>query len=80
MKITIDETNKRITVEEEVLIRELLSFFESHNINANEYKLEGIKTIYSPYPVYPIAPIAPTVPIAPIEPLWPYPNYPITIS
>ena len=61
MKITIDETNKRITVEQPVIIQELLNFLTSHNIDLNEYTLDSNMCVYNPciptYPVWPTSPI-----------------------
>jgi hypothetical protein len=47
MKITIDEINKRITVDQPVVIQELINFLTSHNIDLNEYTLDtSTPTIY----------------------------------
>ncbi len=62
MKITIDEINKRITVEQPVIIQELLNFLTSHNIDLNEYTLDTTVYAYYPYiPSYPVCPSTPTI-------------------
>jgi hypothetical protein len=64
MKITIDETNKRITVEQPVIIQELINFLTSHNIDLNEYTLDTNGYVYNPcIPSYPVWPTFPTYPV-----------------
>ena len=63
MKITIDNTNKTIKVEEPVNLLELSNYLATLNIPLNEYSLISTIVYYSyipSYPYYPVAPISPT--------------------
>lgn len=52
MKITIDFDNKIITIEQEIIIQDLINKLNSLNINFNEYKiLVNTQYIYT-YPYY----------------------------
>jgi hypothetical protein len=57
MKITIDFDNKLITIEQEIIIQDLINKLNSLNINLNEYKiLVNTQYIYtSPYYNQPIS-------------------------
>jgi len=61
MKLTIDETNKKITVEEPVNLHEFIQYLHFRNIHVEEYILDVNNTItYIPY--YPwIYPQYPTI-------------------
>lgn len=52
MKITIDFDNKLITIEQEIIIQDLINKLNSLNINFNEYKiLVNTQYIYT-FPYY----------------------------
>ena len=68
MKITIDETNKIIEIEEDVNLNDFFQFLKERNINTEEYIIKAVKIrdYYNPYiPYYPAVPYIPPYSPAP---------------
>ena len=64
MKITLDTTNKVITLIEAVNLGELLNELGNLSIDYNEYKLDIVEPHNTPLtlPIYPLYPTYPTYP------------------
>lgn len=62
MKITLDTTNKVITLTEAINLGELLDELKNLSIDFNEYKLDIVESHNTPLtlPIYPLYPTYPT--------------------
>lgn len=78
MKITIDDQNKTVEIEEDINLDKLFEFLTERNLNFKEYKIVSKNKEY-PYFVYPQWP-TPVVPYEPVHPWEPIITYQTSIT